>query len=46
MNEAIFHGAETIEMNLEASLTATLFNNQILGPATKTVPKLVEDLLS
>lgn len=46
VNEAIFSGAQTIELNLEASKTATLFHEQILGPATKTVPKFVQELLS
>lgn len=39
-------GAFTVELNLEPSLNAHQFNEGYYGPATKTVPKFVERLLS
>jgi len=38
-------GAETIEINLEPSDGASLFDNGIYGPATQTVPAFVDQLL-
>ncbi|MEM8803521.1 MAG: NAD-dependent deacylase [Pseudomonadota bacterium] len=46
VTEARYAGAETIEINLEASDGAALFDQFLLGPASKTVPKWVEGLLS
>lgn len=39
-------GAITIEMNLEPSLRVSTFDHSIVGPAGKTVPRLVDSLLS
>lgn len=39
------YGAATIELNLEPSETATLFEQTRLGPATEIVPGWVSDLL-
>ena len=43
--EAARAGAWTVEINLEPSDTATLFDDRIFGPATETVPKWVAGLL-
>lgn len=43
--EAARAGAETVELNLEASAVATLFDRQIIGPATEVVPVWVDSLL-
>jgi NAD-dependent deacetylase len=37
--------ARTIELNLEPSEGASLFDEAIHGPATEVVPRFVEDLL-
>lgn len=39
------HGAHTVELNLEPSEGATLFDETIHGPATKVVPEYVEKLI-
>jgi NAD-dependent deacetylase len=39
-------GARTIELNLDPSTTSDQFDDTILGPATQTVPALVERLLA
>ena len=39
-------GAHTVELNLEKSLGASLFDEAVYGPATKVVREYVEDLLS
>ncbi len=39
-------GARTVELNLEPSLSHSLFDEKILGPATEVVPAFVERLLS
>ncbi len=39
-------GAHTVELNLEPSLGHSLFDEKILGPATKIVPAYVERLLA
>lgn len=39
------HGAHTVELNLEPSEGATLFDETIHGPATSVVPAYVERLL-
>lgn len=39
-------GARTVELNLERSGTADAFDTCIAGPATRTVPELVEELLA
>lgn len=41
---AAMMGARTVELNLEASLTHSLFDEVRQGPATVVVPKWVEDL--
>ncbi|GLS84239.1 Sir2 family NAD+-dependent deacetylase [Paraferrimonas haliotis] len=38
-------GAKTIELNLEPSLTASHFQEVRVGPASQTVPTLVEEIL-
>lgn len=45
VHEARVAGAETLEINLEASDTTGLFHRQILGPATQTVPAWVAEVL-
>ncbi len=42
--EAAMHGAETIEINLEASDVSGAFDRAILGPATQTVPAWVNGI--
>lgn len=44
--EAAGAGAHTIELNLEASQNSSTFATHRHGPATKTVPAWVEELLS
>ena len=39
-------GAETVELNLEPSSGATLFDHSRYGPATELVPAFVEALLT
>lgn len=46
VQEARFAGARTLEINLEPSLGASLFDETIHGPATRHVPEFVEALLS
>ena len=43
--EALRGGAETVEINLEASDHSGVFQRQILGPATETVPAWVDEVL-
>lgn len=43
--EAAFHGAETLEINLEPSDGAHAFDRRIQGRATETVPAWVESLI-
>jgi len=38
-------GARTIEANLEAATNSPLFAEQRIGPATRTIPRLVAELL-
>ena len=45
VSEARHAGAETIEINLEASAGAALFDQSLIGPATETVPNWVDSLL-
>ncbi|WKL58754.1 NAD-dependent protein deacylase [Asticcacaulis sp. ZE23SCel15] len=45
VQEARAAGAHTVELNLEPSLGHSLFDEKILGPATKVVPAFVERLL-
>jgi NAD-dependent deacetylase len=45
VGEAARHGAHTVELNLEASAGAALFDRHAFGPATTTVPEFVERLL-
>ena len=44
--EAGAAGARTVELNLEPSAGATLFDESIHGPATEVVPAFVRDLLA
>ncbi|MEM6661765.1 MAG: NAD-dependent deacylase [Pseudomonadota bacterium] len=44
--EALRHGADTLEINLEPSEGASLFGQQLLGPATQTVPAWVDGILA
>ncbi|WP_285672076.1 NAD-dependent deacylase [Paralimibaculum aggregatum] len=46
VDEAAAQGAETLEINLEPSEGSRLFERQILGPATETVPAWVDALLA
>ncbi|MCA0927681.1 NAD-dependent deacylase [Ruegeria profundi] len=46
VHEAQHSGARTVELNLDPSSGASSFDNVILGPATETVPRWVEGLLS
>lgn len=39
-------GADTVELNLDASATSRDFDRHILGPAGTTVPAWVEELLA
>lgn len=43
---AMAYGARTVELNLEPSETATLFEENQFGPATKIVPAWVEAMLA
>ena len=43
--EAHAVGAQTLEINLEPSTTNGLFDHARIGPATKTVPEWVQDML-
>jgi NAD-dependent deacetylase len=38
--------ARTVELNLERSEGAALFQQGVYGPATEVVPRFVEDLLA
>ncbi len=46
VSEALHSGAVTAEFNLEPANNASVFHEQIYGPAGTTVPQLVEELLS
>ena len=46
VREARAAGIPTVEVNLEPSDGAELFDERIYGPATATVPALVERLLA
>ncbi len=43
--EALRHGAQTAEFNLEPSLTSSVFHESIPGPAGTSVPEFVRTLL-
>ena len=45
VQEARRHGARTVELNMEPSEGATLFQEHLYGPATEIVPGFVERLL-
>lgn len=45
VREASAHGARTLELNLEPSDGASLFDRALTGPATKLVPACVAELL-
>ena len=45
VRDAITHGARTIELNLEPSSGASLFDEAVYGPATEIVPLYVSKLL-
>ncbi len=42
--EASRSGAETVELNLEPSAGASLFDRQLYGPASALVPDFVKTL--
>ncbi|MDR1676778.1 MAG: NAD-dependent deacylase [Deltaproteobacteria bacterium] len=44
--QAKSYGAQTIEINLEPSQSATSFNRAFYGPASKTVPAWVSEVLA
>jgi NAD-dependent deacetylase len=44
--EALRKGAYTVELNLEPSLTASVFHETVQGPAGTTLPVFVEKLLA
>jgi NAD-dependent deacetylase len=44
--QAVAPWTRTLELNLEPGLKADAFLEQRTGPATRTVPELVEQLLS
>ncbi len=46
VQEARFAGAQTLELNLEPSLGAGLFDQGVYGPATMTVPGFVDRMLA
>ncbi len=46
VQEARHHGARTLELNLEPSDTARLFDETRLGPATRIVPDWVREMLN
>nr|WP_037451713.1 Sir2 family NAD+-dependent deacetylase [Skermanella stibiiresistens] len=46
VQEARVNGAHTVELNLDPSEGATLFDEKIYGPATREVPAFVERLLA
>lgn len=46
VTEAAEHGARTVELNLEPSEGASLFQEAVYGPATEIVPAFVERILS
>jgi NAD-dependent deacetylase len=43
---ARYSGARTLEMNLEPSMGSVYFHESRTGPASKLVPKWVEEVLS
>lgn len=45
VEEARRHGAHTVELNLEPSITRTAFAEHRYGPATQIVPAYVQELL-
>lgn len=45
VKEALVAGAHTIELNLEPSEGATLFNETRYGPATALIPSFVDEIL-
>lgn len=46
VQEALYAGANTVEINLEPSHTESLFDEKIYGKASETVPDYVRDLLN
>ena len=44
--EASAQGAETVEINLEPSEVANLFDRRIIGAATEVVPSWVDEILT
>ncbi|CUH47299.1 NAD-dependent deacylase [Ruegeria atlantica] len=45
VHEAMMSGARTVELNLEPSTGASSFDEVILGPATETIPRWVDQIL-
>lgn len=46
VQSALYHGARTLEMNLEPGLGSFLFEESRTGPAGELVPKWVDEVLS
>jgi NAD-dependent deacetylase len=46
VDEARHAGAQTVELNLEATAGGSHFDKTLIGPATQTVPRYVDELLS
>ena len=44
--EARLSGAETVEINLERTDSAGLFDRHVLGPASEAVPRWVDEVLA
>jgi NAD-dependent deacetylase len=45
VTDAKLNGAETVEINLERTDSAGLFDRHVLGPASEAVPRWVDELL-
>lgn len=45
VHEATMSGARTVELNLDPSTGASSFDDVVLGPATETVPRWVDQML-
>ena len=45
VREAALHGTPTVELNMEPSDGASLFDEAVHGPATEVVPAFVDRLL-
>lgn len=45
VQEAAFHGAKTVELNMEPSEVCSSFSEQYYGPASSVVPEFVKSML-